>query len=372
MQILVVDDDPVSLDVTTFVLKNDGHEVITASNGREALEILAEGRCRIVISDWMMPEVNGLTLCRSIREGEFSSYIYIILLTTLAEQDDAVAGLSAGADDFVTKPFNPEELRVRIRAAERVLGLETRDLTIFSLAAAVEGRDGLSGNHLERLRRYTRTLGEWLARQPKYREQINGEFLRLLYITSPLHDIGKVAIDEAVLLKPGRLTTEEFEVMKTHAQKGAEILEAALKQNPDADFLRMARDIAVTHHERYDRHWPRLPSRARYAEDDDCCATDDVAASHRHDHLRRYGLQLAAGAEAAGRRGPLPVGTPGQDSGRDAAGGHRRSRGEGAAIGSTAGSARRASRSTGRSLGRGPGRRAVGRADRHNVTARPR
>jgi cyclic di-GMP phosphodiesterase len=252
MQILVVDDDAISLDVTTYVLENDGHEVVTASNGREALEILAEGRCRIVISDWIMPEVNGLTLCRSIREGEFSSYIYIILLTALAEREDAIAGLSAGADDFLTKPFNAEELRVRIRAAERVLGLETRDLTIFSLAAAVEGRDGLSGNHLERLRRYTRTLGEWLARQPRYREQISGEFLRLLYMTSPLHDIGKVAIDDAVLLKPGRLTTEEFEVMKTHAQKGAEILEAALKQNPDADFLRMARDIAVTHHERFD------------------------------------------------------------------------------------------------------------------------
>jgi putative two-component system response regulator len=252
MQILVVDDDPVSLEITSYVLQEDGHEIVPAANGREALEILAEGRCRIVISDWIMPEVNGLTLCRSIRQGEYSSYIYIILLTTLAEREDAIAGLSAGADDFMTKPVDAAELRARIRAAERVLALETRDLTIFSLATAVESRDGLSGNHLERLRRYTRTLGEYLAGQPRFREQINGEFLRLLYMTSPLHDIGKLAIDDAVLLKPGRLTAEEFEVMKTHAQKGAEILESALKQNPDADFLRMARDIAITHHERYD------------------------------------------------------------------------------------------------------------------------
>lgn len=229
-----------------------GHDIVTARNGREALEILGKGDCRIVISDWMMPQVSGLTLCRSIREGEFAAYIYILLISGLSDKADVVAGLSAGADDFMTKPFDFNELRVRIRAAERILGIETKDLTIFTLAKSVEARDALSGNHLERVRRYTPALGECLAELPAFRGQIDAEYLRLLYMTSPLHDIGKLAIEDAVLLKPGRLTADEFQVMKTHTIKGAETLEAALVQDPDSAFLRMARDIAVTHHERYD------------------------------------------------------------------------------------------------------------------------
>ena len=252
MLILVVEDDEVTSDSIRYALELDGHEIVTARNGREALEILSKGACRIVISDWMMPQVSGLTLCRSIREGEFAAYIYILLISGLSDKADVVAGLSAGADDFMTKPFDFNELRVRIRAAERILGIETKDLTIFTLAQSVEARDAHSGNHLERVRRYTRALGECLAEQPAFRGQIDAEYLRLLYMTSPLHDIGKLAIEDAVLLKPGRLTADEFQVMKTHTIKGAETLEAALKQDPDSTFLRMARDIAVTHHERYD------------------------------------------------------------------------------------------------------------------------
>jgi putative two-component system response regulator len=252
MLILVVDDDEVTLAAIQHTLQLDGHEVVTAANGREALEILGRGACRIVISDWMMPEVNGITLCRSIREGEFSAYIYIILVSSQTDQADVIAGLTAGADDFMTKPFDFNELRVRIRAAERILGMETKDVTIFTLAKSVEARDAHAGNHLERVRRYTRALGENLAALPKYRGQIDPEYLRLLYMTSPLHDIGKVAIEDALLLKPGPLTADEFEVMKTHTVKGAETLEAALSQDPDSAFLRMARDIAITHHERYD------------------------------------------------------------------------------------------------------------------------
>ena len=252
MLILAVDDDEVTLAAIQHTLHLDGHDVVTATNGREALEILGRGACRIVISDWMMPEVNGITLCRSIREGEFSAYIYIILVSSHTDRADVIAGLTAGADDFMTKPIDFNELRVRIRAAERILGMETKDVTIFTLAKSVEARDAHSGNHLERVRRYTRALGENLAAQPRFRGQIDPEYLRLLYMTSPLHDIGKVAIEDALLLKPGPLTPDEFEVMKTHTVKGAETLEAALAQDPESAFLRMARDIAITHHERYD------------------------------------------------------------------------------------------------------------------------
>lgn len=252
MRVLVVDDDEISRDILAQILDQYGYDVLTAANGREALETLAREDCRLVISDWVMPEVNGTTLCRAIRGGEFSSYIYVILVSARNRRQDVIAGLSAGADDFIPKPFDPEELLVRVRAGERILGLETRDLTIFAMAKLAEARDPETGNHLERMRRYSRLLAEHLATDPRYRDQIDGEFLRTIFLTSALHDIGKIAIKDDVLLKPGRLTEAEFEIMKTHTTHGAETLEAALRIHPEAAFLRMARDIAHRHHERYD------------------------------------------------------------------------------------------------------------------------
>jgi putative two-component system response regulator len=252
VQILVVDDDDVGRNALAKVLGRFGYDVITATNGREALEVLAVCDCRLVISDWVMPEVNGPTLCRAIRDGEFSSYIYIILLTVRESHEDVIEGLTAGADDFMTKPFHPGELRVRIRAGERILSLETRDLTLFALAKLAESRDPEMGDHLERVRRYAKVLGEQLATLPNYRGVIDKEYVRLLFLTTPLHDIGKVAIKDAVLLKPGKLTADEYELMKSHTLKGAYTLQRAIEQHPEATFLKMARDIALTHHERYD------------------------------------------------------------------------------------------------------------------------
>lgn len=252
MRVLVVDDDGLSRDIMTRTLETYGYEVLTASNGREALEILARGDCRLLITDWVMPEVNGTTLCRAIRDGEFSSYIYIIMVSVRNRRQDVIDGLTAGADDFLVKPIDPHELRVRVRAGERILALETRDLTIFALAKMAEARDPDTGHHLERVRRFSRLLAEKLSEQPEYREQIDSEFVRQIYLTSPLHDIGKVAIRDEILLKPGRLTDEEFEIVKTHTTRGAEALESALAAYPDAAFLQMAREVAVYHHERYD------------------------------------------------------------------------------------------------------------------------
>lgn len=250
--ILVVDDDEVSRDILSDLLGRSGYDVSTAVNGRQALHALSAGDFRLVVSDWVMPEMDGLALCRAIRAANFSSYIYFILLTVRSQTRDVVEGLSAGADDFITKPFNPDELRVRIRAGERILARETRDLTIFALAKLSEARDPEMGDHLERVRYYARIVAEHLAELPKYRGEIDAEFLRLLFLTTPLHDIGKVAIRDEILLKPGRLTEAEFDVMKTHAARGAETLQAALDVHPEAAFLRMARDIAATHHEHWD------------------------------------------------------------------------------------------------------------------------
>ncbi len=252
MRILIVDDDPMALALLRHSLQKLGHEVLSAKNGREALEIVQSGSVRLLICDWEMPEMNGVELCRALRSRDSAGYVYLILLSSRDSSADTVEGLGAGADDFMTKPFNPAELAVRIRIGERILSLEQRDLTIFALAKLAESRDPETGAHLERVCCYSRALAHHLSGRPEFAAEANDGFVRLIYETSPLHDIGKVAIPDCVLLKPGRLSDREFTIMKSHAMLGAETLDAALKQHPEAKFLRMAREIAATHHERFD------------------------------------------------------------------------------------------------------------------------
>ena len=189
MRILVVDDDEISRTVLEHALELGGYEVEQAKSGGDALEILRERPCRLVISDWEMPGMDGTELCRHIRREEFPGYVYVILLTGRDRTADVVEGLSAGADDFVTKPIDPNVLRVRVRAAERVLALETRDVAIFALAKLAESREPETGAHLERVRTYSRLLARRLASHPEFGADIDAEFVRLIYLTSPLHDI---------------------------------------------------------------------------------------------------------------------------------------------------------------------------------------
>ena len=134
MRLLLVDDDEISLELVGAILRRRGYEVDVATDGRQALEILARGAHRVVISDWEMPELSGPELCEAIREADFGGYIYTILLTSRNENGDSVTGLNAGADDFITKPVNPDQLAARVRIAERILSYQTQDVTIFALA----------------------------------------------------------------------------------------------------------------------------------------------------------------------------------------------------------------------------------------------
>lgn len=253
MRILIVDDDDIALDLLANTLESEGYAVEVATSGEEAVERLLVGDIRCVITDWEMPGMTGLDLCRFVRGNlQEAGYVYVVMLTSHGRSDDVVAGLSAGADDFVRKPFDPRELLCRVRVAERILSLETRDVAIFALAKLAESRDTDTGEHLERVRRYSKCLAERLADDSPYSHLVDDRFVRLVYLTSPLHDIGKVGVPDSVLLKPGRLNDDEFAVMKTHAEIGAETLRAALERYPDAGFLRMAHDIAATHHERWD------------------------------------------------------------------------------------------------------------------------
>ena len=252
MQILAVDDDDIALAMLDRALSDAGHQVTTARDGAEALAVLRREPIRMVISDWVMPRLDGIELCRQIRASAHPAYIYVILLTCRDRTQDIVVGLSAGADDFIVKPFEPAELAVRVRAGERILALETRHVAIFALASLAESRDPETGRHLERIQRYARVLAEDLLAHAPFSETIDRAYVNNIYLTSPLHDIGKVGIPDCVLLKPGRLTDDEFQLMKRHAAIGANTLDAAVRQYPGVEYLRMARDIALTHHERFD------------------------------------------------------------------------------------------------------------------------
>lgn len=252
MDVLVVDDDSTTRIAIAEILKTAGYGVTVASSGEEALYKLRSSSLQIVICDRDMPDTNGLDVCRVIRRNVQRRYIYIVLLTSYNRPEDIVAGLQAGADDYVVKPFNPHELIWRVNTGRRIISSESCGVTIFALAKLAESRDLETGLHLERVRSYSQLLARELKGVPECEQEINQDFIRSIYETSPLHDIGKVAIPDSVLLKPGKLTEAEFEVMKTHTIHGGQTLAAAMAEFPNAEYLKMAHDIALHHHEWYD------------------------------------------------------------------------------------------------------------------------
>src|SRR6478672_2778486 len=200
MRLLIADDDPIALELLKDFLSDAGHDVTCAEDGQEALELLEKQEFQVVITDWEMPRLNGVELCKEIRRGGIanSGYLYVILLTSHGSVAERVHGLSAGADDFITKPFEPQELLARISSADRILSMETRDVAIFALAKLAESRDPETGAHLERVMNYSRLIAQHLPSTGRYVDDVDAEFIRLVYSTSPLHDIGKVGVPDSV------------------------------------------------------------------------------------------------------------------------------------------------------------------------------
>ncbi|GAA5509262.1 putative cyclic di-GMP phosphodiesterase VC_1348 [Novipirellula caenicola] len=250
--ILVVDDDPIAAETLRHALSYFGYSTAVASDGVEALRYVRTGKYRMVISDVEMPNMNGIDLCREIRSRNSCDYTYVILLTGRCDTESVVEGLDAGADDYIAKPFSPSEMLMRIRAGERLLLQESRELMIFALAKLADSRDNETGSHLERIREYCRLLCVELSTWPKFQETIDGIYIQSIYETSPLHDIGKVGIPDRILLKPGKLTPEEFAIMTQHAKIGGDTLRSVVDAHPESTVLQMAYQIAMTHHERWD------------------------------------------------------------------------------------------------------------------------
>jgi putative two-component system response regulator len=253
MKILIAEDDATSRTMLQAMLGKWGYEVVAANNGDDAWKQLqASDAPLLAIVDWMMPGLDGLELCRRLRATDKDDYTYVIMVTGRNEKADLITGFEAGVDDYLVKPIDLNELFLRLKSAERVLSLQGKDTVIFAMAKLTEARDPETGLHLERIRNYCRTIAVVMLRRPDRPRELNHHFIRNLYLTSPLHDIGKVGMPDHILLKPARLDDQEFALMKKHTLIGYDTLKSAWDMNPHAAYLKMAAEIARFHHEKWD------------------------------------------------------------------------------------------------------------------------
>ena len=274
--VLVVDDTPENITLMAGLLR-DLYRVKVATSGEKALRIAAEDPPPdLILLDIMMPHMDGYEVCRRIKADERTRGIPVIFLTAKATVEDERIGLELGAVDYITKPISPPIVLARIRthldlkaAADflrnknAILEVEVarrtreiaaiQDVTVTALASLAETRDVDTGNHILRTQHYVKALAEELSGHPRFEAFLTPSNRELLFKTAQLHDIGKVGIPDRILLKPGRLTPEEFEVMKTHAVLGHDAIEHAEQRlGLNVEFLEMAKEIALSHHERWD------------------------------------------------------------------------------------------------------------------------
>jgi putative two-component system response regulator len=258
------------------MLEAQGYEVSTAGNGMEGLGLAATFQPDVILLDIMMPEMDGYEACSKLKSRTETNNIPVILVTALDDRTSRLSGFEAGADEFLTKPVDRVELTLRLQnllkvkeygdflrdynktlesmVHQRTLELENacREVehanekiregyldTIYRLTMAAEFKDAGTANHLRRMSFYARTMAKELNMQDS--------FVETIFYASPMHDIGKIGIPDAILLKTGRLSTEEFELAKTHTTIGANILHGS-----ESEILRLGETIALNHHERWD------------------------------------------------------------------------------------------------------------------------
>ncbi len=289
--ILIVDDQPDNLLILEDLL-GERHVVHSLDGGLAALAYLgAGGPADLILLDVMMPGLDGFEVCRALKQNPATRDIPVIFLTTLSSAVDEERGLSLGAEDFIHKPFSPAVVFARVRNhlrlsqgarllrtrnedLERLVSermrhiveqsaelvrrkqqlIAAQDATISAFCSLAEARDYETGNHIRRTQHYVRAIAEQARDLESYRSELTDETIDLLFKSAPLHDVGKVAIPDAVLLKPGKLDRQEWEVMKRHTVLGRDAIvqaEADLVVVGDS-FLRYAREIATSHHERWD------------------------------------------------------------------------------------------------------------------------
>ncbi len=262
-KILVVDDQDISIRLLEAILKKDGFTNITlTTDPRQVKALYQEIRPEVLILDLTMPHLDGFQIMEQLKEIDGDTYLPIIVISDEQNQEVRFRALESGAKDFLNKPYDRVEVLIRIKNMievrmlhneiqdqNKVLEQRVKDRTqklyesqvdvIQRLARAVEYRDSETGMHIIRMSHYSECLAKKVG--------LSGQECEMILTASPLHDIGKIGIPDSILQKPGKLTENEWEIMKTHTTIGAELLDGS-----DSEFLKIAQEIALTHHEKWD------------------------------------------------------------------------------------------------------------------------
>ena len=273
--VLVVDDTPDNLTLITGLLK-DKYRLKVANSGAKALSIARSSPPDLILLDIMMPEMSGYEVCAALKGDGATSEIPVIFLTAALEMEEERKGIEMGAVDYITKPFSGPVVMARVathlkikaasdflkdkneyleqevlRRTSDMIGIQ--DTTILVMASLAESRDAEASNHLRRTQSYVRAIAVKLAENPRFRDFLTDATIDLLFRAAPLHDVGKGGIPDRILLKPGRLTGDEFEIIKRHTILGREAIDHAWpRMGMDVPFLNLAREMAYSHQEKFD------------------------------------------------------------------------------------------------------------------------
>jgi len=268
-RILIVDDSPVNIKLLNGILRQD-YQISVATNGKDALEIVnLKEQPQLILLDIIMPEMDGYEVCRRLQANPQTCDIPVLFVTAMSEIEDETKGLELGAVDYLTKPIRPAIVQARVKThlklkrhqdhlaelvKERTREVEqVKDATIHSMAVLAESRDPETGGHIRRTQTYVKILAQHLRNHPAYHDFLqDDETIELLYKSAPLHDVGKVGVKDQILLKPGKLTKEEFEEMKQHTVYGCKAILSAETMLGSNSFLQFAREFANSHHEKWD------------------------------------------------------------------------------------------------------------------------
>ncbi|MFD1382073.1 HD domain-containing phosphohydrolase [Rhodanobacter aciditrophus] len=241
-RILIVDDEPANLKILRQVLQ-DHYRLAFARSGMAALELMAKEPMDMVLLDVMMPGMTGFDVCKKMKATKSLENIPVIFVTALKDTIDEEHGFEMGAVDYITKPVVPSIVMARVKAQLSLVQADVLKATqvdlIQRLGRAAEYKDNETGMHVQRMSRYSYVLAKAAG--------IDEELAMELQLAAQMHDLGKIAIPDNILLKPGRLDNDEFRQMKAHAQIGADIL-----SNPKSQLVALARSIAISHHEKWD------------------------------------------------------------------------------------------------------------------------
>lgn len=273
--VLVVDDTPDNLQFMGGILQQD-FKVKAANNGERALRLVqGDQPPDIILLDVTMPGMDGYQVCERLKADPATAAIPVIFLTARNEVEDETRGFESGAVDYITKPFVAAVVLARVKAQlelkrmadflrdqkdflEQEVARRTRelsaiqDVTILAMASLAETRDNETGNHIRRTQHYVRALARHLQKNPRFADRLGHYTIDMLFKSAPLHDIGKVGIPDRILLKPDRLTADEFEVMKTHTTLGRDAIQHAEDTlGLEVEFLRIAKEIAYCHQEKW-------------------------------------------------------------------------------------------------------------------------